>query len=172
MKLFIRHASPSDAALIADISRQSFYDTFAPDNTKEDMDKFLAEQFTRGALMMEVGMKEHVFLLAYVDDSIAGYAKLSNRKRPLEIKEEAIEIARIYVLKDFIGKGVGKLLMDAAIGEAVKMEKEVVWLCVWEKNKRAIDFYTYRGFEKFGECDFILGDDVQRDWMMKKALTG
>lgn len=171
MKLFIRHATPSDVALIADISRQSFYDTFAADNTKEDMDKFLAEQFTRDALMMEVGMKEHVFLLAYADDTIAGYVKLSNRKRPLEIKENAIEIARIYVLKDFIGKGVGKLLMEAAIEEGVKMNKEVVWLCVWERNKRAIDFYISWGFEKFGECDFVLGNDVQKDWMMKKDIT-
>ena len=44
-------AAKKDAELIADISRQTFYDTFAEHNTKEDMDKFMSEQFTRGRLM-------------------------------------------------------------------------------------------------------------------------
>ncbi|MDB5207126.1 MAG: family N-acetyltransferase [Flavisolibacter sp.] len=171
MNLSIRHATTFDAALIADMSRQTFSDTFAPDNTNENMDKFLSEQFTKGALMMEVGLKEHTFLLAYADEEAAGYVKLRDGKKPPEIKGTAIEIARLYATKSFIGKGVGRLLMEACIDEARKKEKEIIWLCVWEKNKKAIDFYTAWGFQKFGECDFVLGDDVQHDWMMKKDLT-
>ena len=172
MKLSIRYAVTADAPLIADMSRQTFSDTFAPDNTKEDMDKFLSEQFTRGALMMEVGLREHTFLLAYADEEPAGYAKLRDGKKSTDIKGSAIEIARIYAVEKFIGKGIGKLLMQACIDEAIKKEKQTIWLCVWEKNKRAIDFYTAWGFQKFGECDFVLGDDVQHDWMMRKDLTG
>ena len=171
MKLSIRHATTADAALIADISRQTFADTFAPDNTKEDMDKFLAEQFTRGALMMEVGLREHTFLLAYAGDEPAGYIKLRDGKKPAAIKGTAIEIARLYATKNFVGKGVGRLLMQAAINEAINKEKETIWLCVWENNQRAIDFYAAWGFQKFGECDFVLGNDVQHDWMMRKELT-
>lgn len=170
MNLSIRRATTADAALIADISRQTFYDTFAPDNTKEDMDKFLSEQFTRHTLMMEVGLKENHFLLAYADDEIAGYVKLRDGKKPLELKHPTIEIARLYVVKDFIGKGIGKLLMQASVNEAISKEKETIWLCVWEKNQRAIDFYTTWGFQKFGECAFVLGNDVQQDWLMQKEL--
>jgi ribosomal protein S18 acetylase RimI-like enzyme len=170
MNLSICYATTADAALIADMSRQTFFDTFAPDNTKEDMDKFLSEQFTRGTLMMEVGLREHTFLLAYADEEAAGYAKLRDGKKPLEIKGAAIEIARLYATKDFIGKGIGKLLMQACIDEAKKKEKETIWLCVWENNKRAIDFYTGWGFQKFSECEFVVGNDVQHDWMMKKEL--
>jgi ribosomal protein S18 acetylase RimI-like enzyme len=61
--------------------------------------------------------------------------------------------------------------MQSCIAIAKQKAKEVVWLGVWEKNQRAIDFYLKFGFEKFGECDFLLGDDVQRDWLMKKHLT-
>jgi ribosomal protein S18 acetylase RimI-like enzyme len=50
------------------------------------------------------------------------------------------------------------------------MQKQALWLGVWEKNERAINFYHRWGFEKFGEHDFILGDDVQTDWLMKKEL--
>ncbi|MDQ6610714.1 MAG: GNAT family N-acetyltransferase [Bacteroidota bacterium] len=171
MNLSIRGATVADAPLLADISRQSFYDTFSPDNTEEDMNKFLSEQFTRDTLMMEVGIKEHVFLLAYAGEKIAGYVKLRDGKKPLDLKKPAIEIARLYALKEFIGQGVGKALMQASVEEARKKQKEIIWLCVWEKNSRAIDFYTAWGFQKFGECEFILGNDVQHDWMMMKDLS-
>ena len=44
--LNIRFATKEDASLIADLSRKTFYDTFAHQNTKENMDKFMNEQFT------------------------------------------------------------------------------------------------------------------------------
>lgn len=172
MNLSIRVATTADAALIADISRQTFYDTFAPDNTKENMEKFLAEQFTRDALMMEVGLREHSFLLVYADDKVAGYVKLREGKTPPSMAGPTLEIARIYVLKEFIGSGVGKALMQASIDQAIAKNKKVICLGVWEKNQRAIDFYRAWGFEKFGECDFVLGNDLQHDWLMKKELEG
>lgn len=160
-----------DAKLIADISHKTFYDTFASQNRKEDMDKFLNEQFTKGRLMIEVGQRENLFLLAYDGDALAGYAKLRNGQKPYELQgKNALEIARLYAASPWIGKGVGKVLMQACIDIAREMSKEVVWLGVWEKNQRAIDFYQRWGFEKFGDVEFLLGDDLQNDWLMKKHL--
>ncbi len=45
-----------------------------------------------------------------------------------------------------------------------------IWLGVWEKNFSAIQLYHKRGFEKFGEHTFQMGDDAQTDWLLKKAL--
>jgi ribosomal protein S18 acetylase RimI-like enzyme len=171
MSFTIRYASREDAALIADISHQTFYQTFAAENTKENMDKFLNEQFTKGRLMMEVGTSENIFLLAYKNDEIAGYVKLRDSRMPSELGHvTAIEIARIYAMSSMIGKGVGSLLMQTCIDIAKQKRKDVLWLGVWEKNYRAIEFYTKWGFEKFGETDFLLGDDVQRDWLMKREV--
>ena len=172
MNLFIREATRDDAALIADISHQTFYDTFAADNTTADMDKFLSEQFTKGKLMLEVGFPENTFLLAYLDNEVAGYVKLRDGKLPKNlVGRSALEIARLYVVKDFIGKGLGAALMKASLETARTKQKQWLWLGVWERNQRAIDFYLRWGFEKFGECDFLLGDDWQLDWLMKKQLT-
>lgn len=172
MNFTLRYATPADAALVADISRQTFYDTFAADNTPENMAKFLNEQFTKGKLMLEVGSPENIFLLAYDHHNLAGYVKLrEGRKLPTLQGVSSLEIARLYVVKEYIGKGVGKLLMQAAIDIAQQNNKEVVWLGVWEYNHRAIAFYTAWGFQKFDECDFLLGNDVQRDWLMKKSLS-
>lgn len=171
MSVVIRQATADDAKLIADISHQTFYETFIANNSKEDMDKFLNEQFTKGKLILEVGAPDNIFLLAYSDSEVAGYVKLRESKIPLSLETiNALEIARIYSLSHFIGRGIGKALMQASIDLAKEKGKEVVWLGVWEKNQRAIDFYTKWGFEKFDETDFLLGNDLQRDWLMKKSL--
>ncbi|HYH15472.1 MAG TPA: GNAT family N-acetyltransferase [Flavisolibacter sp.] len=171
MNLTIREATKEDAVLIADLSRQTFYDTFAADNTKEDMDIFLNKQFTKGRLMLEVGAPENTFLLAYYNDEVAGYVKLREGKLPKSLgTKNALEIARLYAVTAMIGKGVGKALMQASIDMAKERGKEVIWLGVWERNQRAISFYQKCGFEKFDEWDFLLGNDIQRDWLMKKSL--
>ncbi|HKB44569.1 MAG TPA: hypothetical protein VKC90_09265, partial [Chitinophagaceae bacterium] len=93
----VRHASPSDAELIADLSRQTFYETYASYNTKEDMDKFMNEQFTRQALMKEVETPGNIFLLAYSDNEVKGYVRMREGKTPSELDNlNIIEIARIY----------------------------------------------------------------------------
>lgn len=171
MTLVIREATVADARLIADISHQTFYDTFAVHNSKEDMDKFLNQQFTKGKLIMEVGAKGNIFLLAYNEDLVAGYVKLRDERIPLSMGNvTALEVARLYAMTHQIGTGVGSLLMKSSIDIAQQLNKEWLWLGVWEKNQRAIDFYTKWGFKKFDETDFLLGDDLQRDWLMKRKV--
>lgn len=172
MEFTLRYATKEDAALVADISQQTFYDTFAADNTEADMKKFLEEQFTKGRLMLEVGAPENLFLLAYCGGEVAGYLKLREGKKLTALNGlSTMEIARLYVTKNYIGRGVGRLLMEAALHIAREKSKDAVWLGVWERNQRAIDFYTGWGFQKFDECDFLLGNDLQRDWLMKKSLA-
>ena len=171
MRLSIRLATRDDARLIADISHQTFYETFAADNKPEDMHKFLNEQFTKGRLMLEVGAPENMFLLAFEGPEIAGYVKLRDSRTPDSLGNcPALEIARLYAMTNMIGKGVGKRLMQESIRIALEKGKEAVWLGVWEKNYRAIQFYSSWGFEKFDETDFLLGNDLQRDWLMRKVL--
>jgi GNAT superfamily N-acetyltransferase len=87
-----------------------------------------------------------------------------------ELADRAVEIARIYAVKNSIGKGVGSALMNKCIEISRKRNYPLVWLGVWEHNHHAIDFYARWGFEKFAEHDFILGNDVQKDWLMKKQI--
>ena len=171
MSFTIRYAVPEDARLIADISHETFYDAFAPDNRPEDMEKFLNEQFTKGKLMLEVGAPENIFLLAYDEASLAGYVKLRDGRIPLSLgSNNALELARLYAVSTKIGRGVGAALMQRSIDICREKNKEVLWLGVWEKNQRAIDFYTRWGFEKFDETTFLLGDDLQNDWLMRKTI--
>jgi ribosomal protein S18 acetylase RimI-like enzyme len=167
----IRFATPADAGLIADLSRQTFYDSFAADNTQEDMDKFMQEQFSREKLMAEVTAPSAIFLLAMQGEEVVGYACMREAPNPPELGETpAMEIGRIYAVTRTIGKGVGTALMQRCLAIAQEKKKTVVWLGVWENNQRAIDFYTKWGFRKFGQHVFVLGNDPQTDWLMKKEL--
>jgi diamine N-acetyltransferase len=167
----IRFATAADAELIAETSRQAFFDTFASFNTKENMDKFLSRQFTKESLIKEVGVEGNIFLLAYIENELAGYALMRETRNPVELgNKSSIEIIRFYATKNSIGKGIGKALMQKCVDIAVEKNKEILWLCVWSENQRAIDFYTKKGFEKFSDHVFILGDDIQNDWKMKKIL--
>jgi len=171
MQIEIRFAGKEDAELIADLSRETFFDTFASQNTAADMEKFMNEQFTKEALMAEAGAKENIFMLAHMDGEPAGYVKLREGKEKPEFDNKAsLEIARIYVINKMIGKGVGSVLMQKCIDVALEKHKEVLWLGVWKENKPAIDFYKRWGFEIFGEQDFMLGNDLQKDWLMKKKV--
>ena len=80
-EISIREATKEDAGLIADLSRQTFYDTFAAENTAENMDKFMNETFTREKLMAEVGAGGNTFLLAYQGDEVLGYVRLRETGR-------------------------------------------------------------------------------------------
>jgi ribosomal protein S18 acetylase RimI-like enzyme len=167
----IRRATAADAGMIADLSRQTFYDSFAADNTPEDMDKFMNEQFTREKLMAEVTDPDSIFLLALAEEIVAGYAHLREASNPPELgNKPAIEIARIYAVASTIGKGVGSTLMQECLSVAKDKKKALVWLGVWEHNQRAISFYTKWGFRKFSEHIFVVGNDPQTDWLMQKEL--
>ncbi len=172
-EIIIRYASNDDAELIADLSRKTFYETFGYVNTKENMDKFMNEQFSREMLIREVSEPGNTFLLAFDGDIPVGYVRMrEGRKFPEFEDKDSIEIVRIYAVNTYIGMGIGKQLMRQCIFIAKELKKEIIWLGVWEKNPRAIAFYAKWGFEKFAEHNFLLGDDLQKDWLMMKKLEG
>jgi ribosomal protein S18 acetylase RimI-like enzyme len=82
-----------------------------------------------------------------------------------------MEIRRIYVLQESVGRGVGSKLMSASLDEARQHACDIAWLGVWEKNQRAIDFYRRWGFREAGSHIFLLGDDPQTDLIMVLELT-
>jgi ribosomal protein S18 acetylase RimI-like enzyme len=167
----IRPAGREDAALVADISRRTFYDTFARYNTEENMRLFMEQQWTREQQMAEVAAPGRTFLLAYEGEELAGYASLRDTKPPAELSgAKTIELGQIYSEQKMIGKGVGKALMQACLDFARANGSDWIWLGVWEHNHRAIAFYQQWGFERFGEHVFLVGLDAQTDWWMKKKL--
>ena len=168
----IRHATLSDVSLLIELGVKTFYDTFAEVNTKADMDMYLEKNFNVTQVTSEIKDDNNIFLIAESGGKPAGYAKLRKGSAPPELNgQHAIEIERLYATKAFIGKSLGKLLMERCISLAREQEYSTVWLGVWEHNLRAIAFYQKCGFEKFSSHPFMLGTDLQTDLMMKKDIS-
>jgi ribosomal protein S18 acetylase RimI-like enzyme len=169
--LVTRVATAADAGLIAELSRATFYETFAPQNTPKNMEKFMNEQFSHERLMKEVTEEENIFFIAEINNEAVGYARLRDSDSLPELKGiPSLEIARIYSVQSQIGKGIGSALMKECIAVARDRNKQIIWLGVWKENLRAIAFYERWGFEIFAEHDFVLGNDIQKDWLMKRTL--
>lgn len=170
--LTIRIASAEDAALVTDLARKTFYESFAVYNTEENMRIYMEEQFTREKQLAEVGAPGRLFLLAYAGEEPAGYASMrETEERPKGLEgEKAVELVQIYALQRMIGRGVGPALMQACVDLAREKGHDWIWLGVWEHNLRAQAFYAKWGFERFGEHIFIVGLDAQTDWWMRKRL--
>ena len=168
----IRKVLLSGIDALQSISRQTFSETFADLNTESDMRKYLSENLSIDTLTNELLVPDSEFYLTLFEQKVIGYLKLNFGKAQTELKDQnALEIERIYVLKEFHGKKVGQMLYDFALQIAARIKADYVWLGVWEKNFRAISFYRKNGFVEFGKHSFILGNDEQTDIMMKLKIN-
>ena len=166
----IRRATIDDASLLADIGASTFFDTFAKDNTEEDMTLYLASSFSPSLQAEELTNPLITFLVAEIDGVTVGYAKLISESKPKVTERTSIELNRIYVTLDWIGKGIGESILSACVEEAKQGGNERMWLAVWEKNERARRFYEKSGFRVVGKKNFELGKDIQTDLVMELEL--
>src|SRR5690349_6606005 len=105
--LSIRRATIDDAGLLADLGARTFYETFAVDNTPEDMAAYLTSSFSPSLQAEEITDTNTTLLIAEVDGVAAGYAKLELSSAPSCITgPNPVELSRLYVSREFIGSGV------------------------------------------------------------------
>ena len=169
--VLIRRGTVEDAGLLSELAARTFSETFAADNTPEDLAEYNAASFNVARLTSELEDPASTFLIAEVDGNAAGYARLHDGE-PEKCIEGAnpVELVRLYVLREWLGRGVGEQLMRACLDEARQAGHETVWLGVWERNARAQAFYQKWNFRSVGEHVFPLGSDLQRDIVMERAL--
>ncbi|MGI8950316.1 MAG: GNAT family N-acetyltransferase [Chitinophagaceae bacterium] len=170
--LKIRYANFADAETICDIAARTFYNTYAVYNSQEDMQQYMQESFSIQQIKSELEDAQSKFLLITENENILGYAKITWRRKPVNSSDEiALEIARFYAETIYIGKGIGKFLMEECISIAKAGAAKYIWLDVWQENKKAIRFYQKWGFIITENYSFILGKDVQQDYIMEKRIN-
>ena len=171
MDIKLEECGPGDSDRIIEIGTKTYYDTFHSNCSKEVMSRYLKEAFTKDKIISEIRNRNSRFYLAYADKQLAGYIKINADDAQCDLKDQnGLEIERIYVKKQFKGKGIGQKLINLGIEKARELNKDFVWLGVWEINLPAIEFYRKNGFIKTGEHSFRMGDEIQNDYIMKKTL--
>ncbi len=167
----IRRATPSDNVMLAELGARTFVHTFAADNSAENMTAYLAKSFGPDKQAAELADPDTHFLIAEVKGTPIGYAKLTAGPPPSDLPaQNPVELVRLYVSAEWLGRKVGATLMQASLTSAETKGHDAIWLGVWEENHHAIAFYERWGFVRFGDHAFWLGDEEQTDLLLGRAL--
>jgi diamine N-acetyltransferase len=167
----IRRGTAADAAVLAALARDTFFDTFASTNDATDMALHLERAYGEAQQGAELTSPEIITLLVEDGGTAVAYAQVRTGHVPDCVEGPApIELWRFYVMRDWHGRGIAQALMDRVVADARATGAQTLWLGVWEKNPRARAFYGKCGFVDVGEHVFLFGTDPQTDRVMARPL--
>ena len=157
-----------DVKKLEQISKQTYYNAFSQENSLENMRAYLESSLSEEKLLEELKESNSEFYFAEINQRLIGYLKINFDAAQTDLYDRnAMELERIYVIKEFQGKNYGQKLLNKILGIAKKNEMDYLWLGVWEKNERAIRFYERNGFSVIGSHPFRMGVEIQTDLIMK-----
>ena len=164
-----RDATLADAQAIAALFADCFTTTFGALYAPHNLALFLSQQSPH-AFAEQLADPDFAFRLAEKDGRLVGFVKLGPPDLPGDTPPATIELRQLYVLPAWQGAGVAAALTDWAFAEARRRAKRHLQLSVFVDNPRARRFYEKRGFVEVGEYQFMVGDHVDDDRVMRVAL--
>jgi ribosomal protein S18 acetylase RimI-like enzyme len=172
MILKYRKCKTDDLIQLIQVSRQTFVEAFENNNNPNDFKNYIDKAFSKDSLKAELSNTNTQFYFVYNGTNLVAYFKLNVSMAQTDVKlNNSIELERIYVLSTYQGLGLGAQLLTKVKNIAVENDKKMLWLGVWQENKRAIQFYERHGFKKFGTHPYFIGLDEQTDWLMRFYLS-
>lgn len=160
--------------LLQEIATKTYHETFADSNSEALLQKYFEQSLNIKKLSEQLQQQHSEFYFIYANDkktTPAGFLKLNINNAQTDVLDpQALEVEKIYLLKNFLSQGLGKQLINFSIERAQQQDKKYLWLGVWEHNDTALTFYKKMGFEQFGEHGFDMGGDIQTDLLFKKML--
>jgi ribosomal protein S18 acetylase RimI-like enzyme len=167
----LKKVTIDEVETLRQLSIKTFVETYASFNTEADMEIYIQEDLSIETLSREIADRGTEFYFALHMDKPIGFLKINHRSaKDTTPMEKGVEIERIYVLKEFQGMKVGYRLFKEAEHIARNNKYDYLWLGVWEHNSNARKFYERIGFIPFGDHIFKLGQDAQKDILMRKDL--
>lgn len=160
----IRPATAEDATALAAFAAQAFTDTYRGLDDPQEIADYVAEHFRPEVMRGVIQDPVCTTLLACDGDQLSGYAIVRASTAPACVTgSHPIELWRIYVGQRFIGQGLGGRLMGAVHAEARRRGARTLWLGVYDRNVRAVEFYERCGFAQVGGSEFLFGGRVYID---------
>jgi ribosomal protein S18 acetylase RimI-like enzyme len=177
MTFAIRPATVVDAEALAEVAAVTFPLACPPHTTQEAKASFIASVLSPERFA-EYAADDRRRLFVAEDDSgeIIGYTLLNLGEPADEDVRAAVtvrptaELSKCYVMPGHHGHGVAGRLMEASLAAAADAGAAGVWLGVNEENARAQRFYGKHGFGRIGAKRFLVGDRLEHDWVMERAL--
>ena len=167
----VRRAAIDDVDMLSAFGRRVFGQTFAPENTPEDLQAYLDEAYVEARQREEIVDPRIDTLLLEERGDLIAFAQLRDGSTGNGVTGlRPLELWRFYVDFPWHGRGVAQALMTSVEDAARARGAGTLWLGVWERNVRAQAFYRKQGFTVVGSQVFVLGSDPQRDLIMAKEI--
>lgn len=163
-------ATQEDCGALAKLATQTFVDTFGHLYSDANRDAHIAEKFSPAYFSRSLESGDTVVML-HDAQRLIGYAKIGHVELPLKppIPSGAQEIHRVYLDKDYHGRGLGKALMLHILSLPRIATASTVYLGVWEENLKAQALYTQYGFTPVGRYLYQVGDQFDREIIMARV---
>lgn len=167
----IKQAHVNDAVALCQLAADTFYETFRPFNTEEDIQAYIKKAYDILIVSKQLAnTHQYYFAIAYANTQPVGYIKLIFNQTHPRLSGKTTELEKIYVLKKYWDTKTGAALMQHAKEVCKQHGFENLYLGVWQENERAVNFYRKFGFEVFDTRQFKLGNRLCEDYMMCATL--
>ncbi|HSZ09478.1 MAG TPA: GNAT family N-acetyltransferase [Steroidobacteraceae bacterium] len=167
----IRRAEKDDALELSVLAERTFRTAFAESNTAANMQLHCATTYGYALQLAEILESGRETWVAEADAGLLAYVQLQfDATSPTISGERPVEILRFYVDASHHGTGLAHQLMAHVVARAQAAGSTVLWLGVWERNPRALAFYKKWGFDVVSEHIFTVGNDPQRDLIMRRDV--
>ncbi len=159
----IQIVKTNELQVLVKLARRTFLETYGNFSRFDDLESYFSTAMTKDTIYKEM-IKDNVqYCFLSKGNQYVGYLKLVTLDSELKMQ-------RIYLLNEWQGKGYGQLFMDKAIEVARDLNKQAIILDVWSNNSHAIKFYEQNGFEFVQEKEFMIGDELQIDYLYRKNI--
>ena len=166
----IRKAGEADAKALAALSRATFVNAFGHLYAPADLRHFLKTSYSLAKTREALADPEIGIWLLEADGQAVGYVQVGPCALPHpDVTPACGEIKRIYLAPDRQSGGGGARLLEIALAWLERAGPRRVWLGVYFENVKAQRFYRRYGFEKVGEYGFVVGQVIDREFILRRG---
>lgn len=170
-RISIRRAGTKDARVLSQMGELTFAQSYASILPAEELASYTSQAFSLAQVGAELGEAEITYLLALAGTKPCGYSKLAPSPAPAAVgNTKPVELTRLYILPEWVGKGIGTMLIEKTLAAALERGYRSCWLRVWTGNERAIDFYHRWGFREVGSEPYNVGKCSRTVLLMMRNL--
>lgn len=167
----VRPATLQDANAIAELGPRTFQEAFGTLLPAEVIAGRMAVAYASAQVRKDLADPRQAWLVAEVAGGLVGFLSLRESTPPHCVATPVpCELQRLYVAKEWHGRGPGLALLNAGLQEALARKAESLWLLAWDANSRALAFYKNQGFQVVGTQPVLLAEIELPHLVMARGL--
>lgn len=171
----IKKVALSDWRELREIGIKSYVPHYTHLWNTNGLEWYLERCFGAEFLNNEIADPNIEYYIISSEDEDIGILKLVLQKSlPDSEVDNALYLEKIYFVKQWTGRGVGREIMNFAFERAKELKRDYVWLVAMDTSDKPIAAYEKAGFTIHSHrfLDFeLMKDEFKGTFVMKKKLS-